>query len=100
MSFIDPFLNAFTEVFEAFGVPSDLAPIVTTIVLILFLLYLFLMIIGSFEEVNDSNRMYLFIIFFVGLCVLGLLPMWTLLATIIGGATYLLVSYLVGGKNE
>lgn len=98
MSLADPFLVALSEVFEAFGIPPDLAPLVATLVCIFFLFIIFLNLVNSFIETDNDARPYLFVIFFVGVCVLGFLPMWVLFVTVIGGAIYLLISYLVGGE--
>ncbi len=97
MSLADPFLVAASEVFEAFGIPESIAPILATIVCIFILFVIFINIVNSFSDGNMSANPYLLVIFFVAICALGFLPMWILFVVVLVGITYLLMSYLVGG---
>ena len=98
MSLADPFLVAFTKVFEALGVPYDLAFLLTTLMLIFILFMIFLNIINSFDVGAGSNP-YFLVIFFVGICVLGFVPMWILFVIVIVGAIYMLFAHLIGASD-
>jgi len=74
-SIVGPIVEAFSDLFEGFGLPSAVAFLIATLAIVGILFLVFLKLIGGFK-IDNQGRQYLFIVFFVGLAVLGLIPWW------------------------
>ena len=71
----EPIVEAFSDLFQNFGLPSVVASLIVTLAIIGILFLVFYNLIGGFG-IDDNGKQYLFIVFFVGLAVLGLIPWW------------------------
>ena len=71
-----PIVEEFSDLLQSFGLPPVVASLITTIAIIGILFLIFYNLIGGLK-IDDNGKQYLFIVFFVGLAVLGLIPWWT-----------------------
>ena len=86
MSFAEPFIDAFSSVFTAFGLNAGLAEVISSLAIIGILFFVFLNVISGFG-IDTRTKGYLFLIFFVGLVLLGFVPPWILVFVVILGIT-------------
>ena len=86
MSIAEPIIEAFASVFTAFGINAGLAEVISTLAIVVILFFVFLNIISGFG-IDTKTKGYLFLIFFVGLVLLGFVPPWILVIIVILGIT-------------
>ena len=91
----EPIVEAFSAVFNSFGLPMFLANLVASLTVIGTLFLVFISVISGFG-ITDSGRSYLFIVFFIGIAVLGLIPMWTIVIMGLIGIMFVFYQKIAG----
>ena len=93
----EPIVEAFTAVFTSFGLPMFLANLISTLTVIGTLFLVFISVTSGFE-ISDSGKSYLFIVFFIGIAVLGLIPMWTIAIMGLIGIMFVFYKKIAGAE--
>ena len=91
----DPIVEAFATLFNSFGIPLSIATLISTLVIIGTLGLIFASTIAGFG-ISDSGKSYLFIVFFIGIAVLGLIPMWVIVILGLLGIMFVFYQKLMG----
>ena len=91
----EPIVEAFAELFNGFGLPMFLANLIASLTVIGTLFLVFISITSGFG-ISDSGKSYLFIVFFIGIAVLGLIPMWTIVIMGLLGIMFVFYKKIAG----
>ena len=90
-----PIVEAFATLFNSFGIPTEIATLISTLVIVGTLGLIFFSTIAGFG-IPDSGKGYLFIMFFIMIAVLGLIPIWIIVILGLLGIMFIFYQKLMG----
>ena len=96
---LQPLIKAFSDLFQSFGVPATIAFVISSLIIVVVLFVLYMKLIDGFG-LNNEAKQYLFIVFVVGLAVIGLVPWWAIVILGLIGIVIVFFKILSKGVYE
>ena len=95
---LDPVVQAFADLFTGFGLPANISFLVSTLTVIGTLGLITMSVIGQFN-IPNQGKSYLIAVFFIGIAVIGLIPIWTIVITGLLGIMIVFFTVLLSSER-